>query len=594
MTADPRIPAGWPALPFREAEARLTGPGAPFEIATIPIRGVPTRIWVKAPPTLRDLFVIARGHGDRTFMVYRDERVSFTGFARAAATLARALAAAGVRKGDRVAIALRNLPEWPVSYFGALLAGAIATPLNAWWTGPELAYGLRHSGARVLIADGERFSRLVPHLAGCPALEQILTTRMAPDQGPNPVATPLAEILGPVAGWAALPDPALPDVPLDPEDDATLFYTSGTTGHPKGAVGTHRAAATTVMAYPYSAARTYLRRGESPPKPDPAAPQRAALLVIPLFHVTGCHASLGAALYGGHRLVMMHRWDASEALDLIEQEGCTSAGGVPTIAWQLATAARETGRSLPSLEAITYGGAPAAGDLVRTLGEILPKVVPGTGWGMTETSATFTHHQGEDYLAHPDSCGPPLPVCEVRIVDPLGADLPPGQVGELCVKGPNVVRGYWDDPEATAEVLSDGWLRTGDLARVDEDGFLTVVDRIKDMLIRGGENIYCCEVENALYAHPDVIDAVVLPVPHPTLGEEPGAIVTLAEGAETDPEAIRAFAAGRLAAFKVPVRIVVWDGLLPRNPAGKVLRAPRRAVFAVGSDQNGSPASSGR
>ncbi|MCJ2021661.1 acyl--CoA ligase [Methylobacterium sp. E-065] len=589
MSPDPRIPAGWPALPFHDAEARLTAPGAPFAIATVPIRGVPTRIWEKAPPTLDDLFRIARGHGDKTFVVYRDERVTFTGFARASTALAQALVASGVRKGDRVAIAMRNLPEWPVAYFGALLAGAIATPLNAWWTGPELAYGLQHSGARVLIADGERFARLAPHLAECPALERVFTTRMEPD----PRGTPLADILGPVADWGALPDLHLPDVALDPEDDATLFYTSGTTGKPKGAVGTHRAAATTVMAYPYSASRSALRRGESPPKPDPAAPQRVALLVIPLFHVTGCHASLGAALYGGHRLVMMHRWDAHAALDLIEQEGCTSAGGVPTIAWQLATTAREAGRTLPSLDAITYGGAPAAGDLVRVLGDVLPKVVPGTGWGMTETSATFTHHQAEDYWAHPDSCGPPLPVCEVRIRDPLGQDLPPGRVGELCVKGPNIVRGYWNDPEATSEVLSEGWLRTGDLARVDDEGFLTIVDRIKDMLIRGGENIYCCEVENVLYEHPDVIDAVVLPVPHPTLGEEPGAIVALEQGAETSPEAIRAFAAERLAAFKVPVRIVIWDGLLPRNPAGKILRAALRTVFASSPGQNGSP-SSGR
>ncbi len=589
MSPDPRLQAGWPALPFRDAEARLTAPGAPFAIATVPIRGVPTRIWVKAPPTLRDLFRIASGHGDRTFVVYRDERVTFTGFSRAATNLARALAEAGVRKGDRVALALRNLPEWPVCYYGALLAGAIATPLNAWWTGPELAYGLRHSGARVLIADGERFARIAPHRPECPALERVYTTRMEPDSR----ATPLTDVIGPVAGWAALPDLALPDVALDPEDDATLFYTSGTTGKPKGAVGTHRAAATTVIAYPYSAARSCLRRGETPPRPDPAAPQRVALLVIPLFHVTGCHASLGAALYGGHRLVMMHRWDAHEALDLIDGEGCTSAGGVPTIAWQLATAAREAGRRLPTLDAVTYGGAPAAGDLVRTLGEALPQAVPGTGWGMTETSATFTHHQAEDYRAHPDSCGPPLPVCEVRIVDPLGQDLPPGSVGELWVRGPNVVRGYWDDPKATAETFSEGWLRTGDLARADAEGFLTIVDRIKDMLIRGGENIYCCEVENVLYEHPDVVDAVVLPVPHPTLGEEPGAIVALAEGASAGPEEIRAFAATRLAAFKVPVRVVVWDGLLPRNPAGKVLRAPLRKVFAEPPDQYGSPASSG-
>jgi len=302
--------------------------------------------------------------------------------------------------------------------------------------------------------------------------------------------------------------------------------------------------------------------------------------VIPLFHVTGCHASLGAALYGGHRLVMMHRWDAHEALDLIDREGCTGAGGVPTIAWQLATAAREAGRPLPSLESVTYGGAPAAGDLVRALGEAFPKAAPATGWGMTETSATFTHHQAEDYRAHPESCGPPLPVCEVRILDPLGQDLPPGSVGELCVKGPNLVRGYWDDPAATAEVLSDGWLRTGDLARADADGFLTIVDRIKDMLIRGGENIYSIEVENVLYAHPAVTDAALVGIPHRTLGEEPAAVVHLAPGEHASEAELQQWVRDRLAAFKVPVAIRFSESTLPRNANGKVLKTELRALFA--------------
>ncbi|MDP4027085.1 class I adenylate-forming enzyme family protein [Methylobacterium sp. NEAU 140] len=576
MTDPFALPPDWPALPFREAEEKLTAPGSPFAIETRLIRGVPIRVWTHAPPTLRDVFLRARTHGQKTFVVYGAERASFEGFHRAAIAVAHALAEAGIVKGDRVAIALRNLPEWPVCYYGALIAGAIATPLNAWWTGPELAYALAHSGARALVADGDRFFRIHPHRDTLPALESVFLTRAAPEPGTRA----LGDLIGPPGTWADLPDRAMPDVPLGPEDDATLFYTSGTTGRPKGALGTHRAAATTVMAYPYSAARSALRRGAAPPRPDPAAPQRAALLVIPLFHVTGCHGTMGGALYGGHRLVMMHRWDPAAALDLIEAEGCTGAGGVPTIAWQLAEAARAAGRALPSLETVTYGGAPAAGDLVRALREAFPHAAPATGWGMTETSATFTHHQAEDYIAHPDSCGPPLPVCETRIRDPLGRDLPPGAVGELCVRGPNIVRGYWDDPQATAEVFSDGWLRTGDLARVDGEGFVTVVDRIKDMLIRGGENIHCIEVENVLYAHPDVIDAVVLPVPHPTLGEEPGAVVALAEGARATPDEIRAFAAARLAAFKVPVRVVVWDGLLPRNPAGKILRAPLRSVFS--------------
>ena len=569
----------WPAVSFAEATEALTRPGSPFAVETISIRGVPTRIWSHAPPTLRDVFLRARSFGDLPFLVYRDERASFEGFARAALTLAHALVAAGVAKGDRVAIALRNLPEWPVCYHAALLAGAVATPLNAWWTGPELAYALADSGAVALLADGERLGRLAPHLGACPALRRILVTRgEAPAADPR--VTALEAVIGPVAGWRALPDLPLPDVAIDPEDDATIFYTSGTTGHPKGAVGSHRASATTVMAYGYSLARACLRRGEPVPVPDPAAPQRASLLSIPLFHVTGCHSTLGSALWRGQKLVLMHRWDVEAGLGLIEAERCTGAGGVPSIAWELATRAATSARDLSSLEGVFYGGAPAAADLVRALKAAFPAAQPATGWGMTETSATFTHHGGEDYERRPDSCGPPLPVCEARIIDEAGRALPAGTVGELQVKGPNVVRGYWNKPDATAEAFADGWLRTGDLARIDAEGFITIVDRIKDMLIRGGENIYCVEVENALFAHPAVIDAVVLPVPHPTLGEEPGAVVTLAEGSSADEAELRRFVAGRIAAYKVPVRIVVWDGMLPRNPAGKILRRALKGALA--------------
>ncbi len=228
---------------------------------------------------------------------------------------------------------------------------------------------------------------------------------------------------------------------------------------------------------------------------------------------------------------------------------------------------------------VSYGGAPAAADLVRRLGDAFPKVVPATGWGMTETSATFTHHQGEDYIAHPGSCGPPLPVCEIRIRDLLGRDLPPGRSGNSACGGRHRAR-LLGRSRGHRRDFSRGWLHTGDLAVADAEGFVTIVDRMKDMLIRGGENIHCIEVEDVLFAHPDVIDAVVLPVPHPTLGEEPGAVVTLAAGSDATPEAIRAFAAGRLAAYKVPVRVRIWDGMLPRNPAGKIMRQALRDVFA--------------
>ena len=575
MTAPHMTAPLWPALSFAEATARLTAPGSPFAVAETPIRGVPTRIWANAPLTLRDVFVAGRAHGQKTFLVYEDERATFEAFGRATLALAADLIRGGVRPGDRVAVAMRNLPEWPVAFFAAILAGAVVTPLNAWWTGPELDHGFLDSGARVAIVDEERWARIAERRAAYPALARVLLARAPAAPGTES----LSDIIGPVAEWAGLPEGSLPEVAVGPEDVATLFYTSGTTGRSKGAIGTHRAGACGVMAHPFSAARAFLRRGEPVPAPDPAAPQRAALLSIPLFHVTGCFATLVPNLYRGGRLVMMRRWDLARAMALIERERCTSAGGVPTIAFQLLDGMAAGTHDLSSLETISYGGAPAPAELVRRLRAAFPKAQPATGWGMTETSGTFTHHQGEDYVHRPDSCGPALPVCETRAVDPEGRTLPPGEVGELWVKGPNVVAGYWNRPDADAEVMREGWLRTGDLARIDAEGFVTIVDRAKDMLIRGGENIYCGEVESVLYEHPAVVDAALVGIPHPTLGEEPGAVVAIARGAQTSEEELRAFVAARLASFKVPVRVLLHEEILPRNPNGKILKSELKKLF---------------
>ncbi len=575
MTAPPMTAPLWPALSFAEATARLTAPGSLFAVAETPIRGVPTRIWANAPLTLRDVFVAGRAHGEKTFLVYEDERATFEAFGRATLALAADLIRGGVRPGDRVAVAMRNLPEWPVAFFAAILAGAVVTPLNAWWTGPELDHGFLDSGASVAIVDEERWARIGERRAAYPALARVLLARAPAAPGTES----LSDIIGPVAGWAGLPEGALPEVAVGPEDVATLFYTSGTTGRSKGAIGTHRAGACGVMAHPFSAARAFLRRGEPVPVPDPAAPQKVSLLSIPLFHVTGCFATLVPTLFRGGRLVMMRRWDLARAMALIERERCTSAGGVPTIAFQLLDGMAAGTHDLSSLETISYGGAPAPAELVRRLRAAFPKAQPATGWGMTETSGTFTHHQGEDYVHRPDSCGPPLPVCEARVADPDGTTLPAGEVGELWVKGPNVVAGYWNRPDADAEVLREGWLRTGDLARIDAEGFVTIVDRAKDMLIRGGENIYCGEVESVLYEHPAVVDAALVGIPHPTLGEEPGAVVAIARGAEASEEELRAFVAARLASFKVPVRVLLHDEILPRNPNGKILKGELKKLF---------------
>ncbi|HEY4863632.1 MAG TPA: class I adenylate-forming enzyme family protein [Xanthobacteraceae bacterium] len=568
----------WPAMSIAHAHALMTRPGSPFEMEEEIIRGVKTRVWKHAPPTLREVFLQGRTHGDKTFLVYEEDRASFNAFSKAVLAIAEELVKQGVKKGDRIVLAMRNLPEWPVVFFGALLVGAIATPLNAWWTGTELEYGLKDSGAKIAFVDAERLERIVERLPNCSELEKIYVVRSA-EEITHPRVVQLETVIGAVNDWHRLPDRTLPDVALAPDDDATIFYTSGTTGKPKGALGTHRNATSTVTAATFSPARNYIRRGEMPPAPDPKAPQKANLLAVPFFHTTGCHAVLCPALFNGIKLVLLRRWDPELAMQMIESERVTSTGGVPTIAWQLIEHPARKKYDLSSLEAISYGGAPAASELVRRIRQVFPKSVPGLGWGMTETSATFTHNGGEDYEHRPESSGPALPVCEMKIVGETGETLPTNALGELWAKGPNVVKGYWNNPAATVETFVDGWLKTGDIAKIDEEGFCYIVDRKKDMLLRGGENIYCIEVEDVLYQHPAVMDAAVVGIAHRILGEEPGAVVTLKPDTAASEEELRAFVAERLAAFKVPVRIVFWPEMLPRNPSGKILKTELKKVF---------------
>ena len=571
----------WPVMSIAEAHARLTAPGERFEIVEIPIRGIPTRVWKNAPPTLRDVFLNARGFPDRDFLVYDDERATYEAFARATLTLAHRLQADGVAKGDRVAVIMRNLPEWPVAFFAAVLAGAIVTPLNAWWTGPELEYGLADSASKVAIVDDERLGRIADSLGRLPDLQRVYVSRLA-EASPHPKVARLEDVIGPVNGWKDLPDLPLPEVELGPEEDATILYTSGTTGRPKGALGTHRNMTSNIGAGGISAVRNFLRAGQPLPESDPhKLPQRVTLLVVPFFHATGLSATLGPTMNAGGKIVLMRRWDAEPAMRLIEREKVMSTGGVPTIAWQLIEHPARHKYDLSSLVAVTYGGAPSAPELVRRIAETFPGSQPGNGWGMTETTATFTSHLGRDYQNRPDSAGPAAPVGEMQVRDPADGKtvLPSGSVGELWVKGPQVVKGYWNKPEATAETFVDGWLRTGDLARIDEEGFLFIIDRAKDMLIRGGENIYCVEVENVLFDHPAVMDAALVGISHKTLGEEPAAVVCLRPGGQASERELRDFVRARLAAFKVPVKIVFWPEMLPRNANGKIIKTELKRVF---------------
>ncbi|MEU6724315.1 class I adenylate-forming enzyme family protein [Nonomuraea wenchangensis] len=551
-------------LTHAQVQAQLTGPGQLFEMEEIGDTGV--RTWKHAPAHFRALLEMSRFHGEKVFLVYEDEHITFEDHFRRAATLAnRLIDEYGVRKGDRVAVAMRNYPEWVISFSAVLAAGAVAVPLNAWWTENELAYGVRDSGAKVLIADGERAERLAS--TGVP----MIVTRGEATGG----ARAFADVLGEVTA-----DVTLPEVELSPEDPATIFYTSGTTGNPKGALGSHRNIGQSPMTVAYGLMRSVALAGKDPAAA--AGTRRITLLTVPLFHVTGCFSAMTTTMFSGGGLVLMYKWDAGQALRLIEREKVSAMIGVPTNAWQLMSHPDFDKYDLSSLSTLGYGGAPAPPKLLERITANLPDRAPSNGYGMTETSALAIGNGGADYHAKPDSIGVPSPVVDVRVVDPTGEQLAPGEVGELCIRGPNVILGYWNKPEATAETFVDGWVHTGDLAKIDEDGFVYIVDRAKDMVIRGGENVYCAEVEAALFEHPAVDDAAVIGVPHDELGEEVGAVVRLAPGASVTADELREFLAGRLAKFKIPVHVWFREGELPRNPGGKILKTHlRREVLGT-------------
>lgn len=540
----------------------------PFAIDEITIRGVRTRVFRHAPPHLRSVWDASAAHGDRTYLVYGDERLTYADVHRQVRALAHRLATVhGVRQGDRVAIAARNYPEFVTALWATIGLGAVAVPLNAWWTGPELAYGLQDSGSVVLFADDERAERLAPHLSST----QVRATVLIRSGRAVPGGEPFAQA---VAG----DDPPLPAVDIHPDDDATIMYTSGTTGKPKGACQTHRNGTAFLMNLVW---RTAQAGGSTIPVGGSAPTPPATLLTFPLFHVGGFQSFLLTFTANGGKIVLMYKWDAAEAVELIDREGVSSVAAVPTTAFQLLEAARAKGSGLESLGAISSGATLVPPELVRTIdAQLQHRAAPGNGYGLTETSGAAISNMGADYLARPDSVGRPIsPVIEVRIVGADGADATTGEVGEIWLKGPTVVRGYFGNDAATAAAFTDGWFHTGDLGRLDADGFLYVVDRLKDVVIRGGENVYAAEVEAAIFEHPAVSEAAIIGVPHERLGEEVGAVVRVKDGAALTADELRAFVAERLAAFKVPSHVWIRTEELPRNATGKVLKRELRAAL---------------
>jgi long-chain acyl-CoA synthetase len=554
-------------ISYEEAIAQITGPGGPFEIAEQVIRGQRLRVFKNTPSSLRSLWDLCRARGDATFLVYEDESWSWAETMRHVDALAAALVHRfGVAPGDRVAIAMRNYPEWIIAFAAVTSIGAVAVSLNAWWTADETDFGLRDSGSRVLIADPERLERAAPTLAA-------LGSRAIAVRAGNSTLPPVAVRYEDAVELGA----AMPLVAIDPHADATILYTSGTTGRPKGAVSTHHAVLSALLCFGcQAAARALLLPETQEQRKHPTS----FILAVPLFHVTGCVAVMLSCVAAGCKLVIMHKWNAERALELIERERITNFVGVPTMSWDLLESPDFARRDTSSLKAVGGGGAPAPPELVRRIDSGFRNAGPGIGYGMTETNAYGPQNAGPEYLRRPTSCGRTVPVVEIRVTDERGAPLPPGAVGEIWFRGPNLIRGYWNRPDATAETIVGGWLRSGDLGRIDDEGYLYVEDRAKDMVLRAGENVYCAEVEAAIYEHPAIYEAAVFGLPHERLGEEVAAAIYLKPGARLAPDELQQHVRERLAAFKVPSVIEFAAVPLPRNASGKILKRQIRDALA--------------
>ncbi len=578
-------------ISITEANTMLTASGQMFETERATVNGIEMTVWKNAPASLRVILDMSMVHAPRDFLVYEDQRFTFEEHYRIVAALAHRLVKLGITHGDRVAIASRNLPQWSMAFWSSVAVGAVAVPINAWWTTEELVYGLEDSGSVIVFVDEERLERIRPQLDGLTELSTIVVisedpsrpTRMG-EPHPRVAIVDFEAFLG-----AVDPTGTLPEATIAPDDDATMFYTSGTTGRPKGAVGTHRNAATNLMGIFFGGQRATLRFGSGNVDEEGNSVPNAILLSVPFFHATGCLAVLIGNVASGGKLVMQHHFDSGKALALIEVERITSFGGVPTIAMQILDHPDFDKYDTSSVLSVAYGGAPAPPDLVRRIKLAFPAGQPSNGYGLTETSAGVCGNSGPDYVAKPTSCGPPVPVCEVAIVpedfegDEPTDDLPQGPdvLGELWIKGPMVIKGYWKKPKATAQAFTKGWLHSGDVARIDEDGFVYIVDRAKDMIIRGGENVYSVIVESVIFDHPDVADCAVVGLPHPTMGEEVAAVVVLRPGRVIEAEELTRHVAQHLAKYEVPTRFFFRSSALPRNPQGKVLKRELRASLVA-------------
>ena len=553
-----------------EIVSQISGEGSPYELESKEIFGNPIRVFKNAPTSLWDVWQRAAKRGDATYFIYEDVRTTFGEANTQIVSLAAWLHAQGIRKGDRVAVGMRNYPEFAMAFWALQSIGAVMVSLNAWWIGEELKYALRDSGAVAAIVDGERQDRL--------------TSEMMAELEIGTVVVARGEARIDTTSWQTATThslPLAPTVDIDPEDDATILYTSGTTGFPKGALGSHRNYITNVWNGLFSIALATVTAGGDMPEPTAQRAHVTALSTFPFFHIAGLCGMISST-NNGSTIVSQFKWDALDALRLVEKHAINQIGGVPTVVRSFLEHPDRDKFNLSSIVSINQGGAPVAPDTIaRIESDFVGKVSPANGYGLTETTAGVIGNAGASYFAKKDSVGLPAVGSEVCIRDEEGNNLPQGSVGEVCIYGPNNVRGYWNKPEETKKAFVDGWFHSGDAGYLDEDGFLFVVDRIKDMVLRGGENVYCVEVETVLFEIEAIKDCAVIGLPHDKLGEEVAAVLVAADGfdsAETD--AVLAYLSTRLASFKVPSRVFWQMEELPRNATGKVLKKDLRDVYS--------------
>ncbi|KCZ52615.1 AMP-dependent synthetase [Hyphomonas beringensis] len=542
-----------------KAREELTGPGGDFEIVEADVLGNKLRVYKNAPPSIRELWLSTLQYAERPYLVYEDETLTYAETHQRTNALAAWMFAQGVKPGDRVAVAMRNYPEWMQIYWSCASVGIVVVGMNAWWTPEEMAYALKDSEPKVLFVDSERLERVR-------AIGDIGDIKL--------VGVRLPEVPDDVMAWDEViaHGGEMPAVTVDPDADACIFYTSGTTGFPKGAQLTHRGCVANLFNMMFSSASTALATqwatGEVPPE-EPPVP--VGLVCTPLFHVTANNCAAYLITAAGGKIVLMYRWDAGEALKLIERESITAISGVPVMARELINHPDFEKTDTSTLASLGGGGAQLPPDLVQKIDSQVATARPNTGYGMTETCGIITSVSADFFVDKPDSAGPAMPNFETKCVNEFGEAVPQGEVGELWVRGSSVIKGYINRPEATAESITDGWLHTGDIARIDKDGFIYIVDRKKDMVLRGGENVYCAEVESTLYRHPAVAECSVFGVPDDRLGEEVGAAVVLKDGESLTAEELRAHSAAIMAKHKVP-RYIWFLNALPRNASGKFIK----------------------